>query len=72
MQVLKITTNELPDYPLFVAFAKDYVTALETILTDHPIFDSNTPLGVGAILEIKIEVIEMTPDEHQNLEEWEP
>lgn len=72
MQVLKITTNEFPNYPLIVEQGEDYVSALESVLTDHPIFDSVVPLGVGCSMDIKIEVVEMSQEEFDALEPWEP
>ncbi len=70
MNVLRITTNDFPDYPLIVEQGKDYVHTLETILTDHAIFDRH--MGVGSSLTIKIEVIEMSQEEFAALEPWEP
>lgn len=72
MQALRITTNEFPNYPLIIEQGRDWTHAFESICDGHPIFDSVVPLAVGCTLNINIEVVEMTKEEFDALEPWEP
>lgn len=72
MQVLKITTDDVPNYPLIIEQGKDYVFALESILAEHPIFGGVVLLNVGSSVNINIEVVEMSQEEFDALEPWEP
>ena len=71
MKCLKITTNEYSN-PLFVPQGKLYNWCLESMLTDHPIFDKEMGLSVGSSLTINIEVVEMSQEDYDKLESWEP
>lgn len=72
MQILKITTNDMPNYPLYVKQGEHWTAGLESMLDGHPIFDRIIPLDVGCSLNINIEVVEMPQEEFEALEPWEP
>lgn len=69
MRVLKLSSDEFPDYPMYVPLGiKDAQGGLETMLDGSPIFNGDG----DEVVTITITAEDMPVEQFEALEPWEP